>query len=90
MGQLVRCSPTRSVACSLTAVVEIFHLSRCHYEDMSPVVIPPGYTRDFLDGKITLESQLRKIRESFDKITAANDVRVACGLEPGPVGVLTS
>lgn len=42
---------------------------------MSPVVIPPGYTREFLDGKITLESQLVKIRQSFEKITAANDVR---------------
>jgi hypothetical protein len=43
---------------------------------MSPVVIPPGYTREFLDGRITLESQLIKIRKSFDRITAANDVSV--------------
>lgn len=45
---------------------------------MSPVVIPPGYTRQFLDGKITLESQLVKIRKSFDTITKANDVRLVC------------
>lgn len=42
---------------------------------MSPVVIPPGYTRDYLDGKITLKSQLHRIRQSFDRITSANDVR---------------
>ncbi|RHY21650.1 hypothetical protein DYB32_009744 [Aphanomyces invadans] len=54
---------------------EIFGLTRCDYADMSPVVIPPGYTRDFLDGKITLESQLSKIRSSFDRITSQNDVR---------------
>lgn len=60
----------------MMCLTEIFHLNSCHYEDMSPVVIPPGYTREFLDGKITLESQLVKIRQSFEKITAANDVRL--------------
>lgn len=63
------------VALGIVHSIEIFHLSHCHYEDMSPVVIPPGYTREFLDGKITLASQLDRIRQSFEKITAANDVR---------------
>lgn len=24
-----------------------------NYEDMSPVVVPPGYTRDYIDGKVS-------------------------------------
>uniref|UniRef100_K3W676 Uncharacterized protein n=1 Tax=Globisporangium ultimum (strain ATCC 200006 / CBS 805.95 / DAOM BR144) TaxID=431595 RepID=K3W676_GLOUD len=65
---------------------EIFHLSRCQYADMSPVVIPPGYTREFLDGRITLESQLIKIRKSFDRITAANDYTIVEGTGHTGVG----
>ncbi|RHY87838.1 hypothetical protein DYB35_008532 [Aphanomyces astaci] len=53
---------------------EVFGLDRCDYADMSPVVIPPGYTRDYLDGKISLESQLSKIRTSFDRIASQNEV----------------
>lgn len=49
---------------------------------MSPVVIMPGYTKRFLDGDITVESQLDKIRTSFKRITEANEVELAlkrCG-----------
>jgi hypothetical protein len=55
--------------------LEIFQLKKCDYADMSPVVIPSGYTRSFLDGEITVQSQLDKIHRSFDRITASNDVR---------------
>ncbi|GLD98038.1 hypothetical protein PINS_up006735 [Pythium insidiosum] len=65
---------------------EIFHLNECHYADMSPVVIPPGYTRDFLDGKITLESQLQKIRQSFERITSLNDYTIVEGTGHTGVG----
>lgn len=65
---------------------EIFHLDKCNYADMSPVVIPPGYTRDFLDGKITLESQLSKIRGCFDRITAENDYTIVEGTGHTGVG----
>ncbi|KAJ0398461.1 hypothetical protein P43SY_006185 [Pythium insidiosum] len=65
---------------------EIFHLNECHYADMSPVVIPPGYTRDFLDGKITLESQLQKIRQSFERITSMNDYTIVEGTGHTGVG----
>jgi phosphate acetyltransferase len=53
---------------------------------MSPVVIPPGYTRKFLDGEITLESQLRKIRQSFERITAQNDYTIVEGTGHTGVG----
>ncbi|GAB9474206.1 hypothetical protein Gpo141_00011345 [Globisporangium polare] len=69
---------------------EIFHLNSCHYEDMSPVVIPPGYTREFLDGKITLESQLSKIHQSFEKITAANDYTLVEGTGHTGVGSIVN
>lgn len=58
----------------------MFRLRNCHYADMSPVVIPPGYTRKYLDGEITFESQLARIQRSFARITAANDVRRPSGL----------
>ncbi|KAG7375283.1 hypothetical protein PHYPSEUDO_002067 [Phytophthora pseudosyringae] len=54
---------------------EVFKLDTCNYADMSPVVIMPGYTKRFLDGEITVESQLDKIRTSFKRITAANEVQ---------------
>jgi hypothetical protein len=41
---------------------------------MSPVVMPSGYTRDFLDGKITEEQQLERIRHSYSSVSAKADV----------------
>lgn len=46
----------------------------CDYQDMSPVVMPSGYTRDFLDGKITEEQQLERIRHSYSSVSAKADV----------------
>jgi len=33
-------------------VREHFKLHHLDYKDMSPVIIPPGYTRDYIDGKV--------------------------------------
>jgi hypothetical protein len=30
---------------------EFFNL-KCDYQDMSPVIIPSGYTKDYIDGKV--------------------------------------
>jgi len=43
---------------------EFFGLS-CRYEDMSPVLIPAGYTRDYIDGKITAGDQLKDVDTAF-------------------------
>lgn len=43
---------------------EFFEL-KCRYEDMSPVLIPSGYTRDYIDGKIAAGEQLKDVRSSF-------------------------
>lgn len=43
---------------------EFFDL-KCRYEDMSPVLIPAGYTRDYIDGKITAGDQLKDVHTAF-------------------------
>ncbi len=43
---------------------EFFGLS-CRYEDMSPVLIPAGYTRDYIDGKIAAGDQLKDVDTAF-------------------------
>lgn len=43
---------------------EFFGL-KCKYEDMSPVLIPAGYTRDYIDGKIAAGEQLKDVHEAF-------------------------
>ena len=44
---------------------EFFKL-QCNYEDMSPVIIPSGYTKDYIDGKISEQGQLDAIHRSFE------------------------
>ena len=42
-----------------------FHLSHLHYADMSPILIPRGYTKSYLDGEIDHASQLADIRRAY-------------------------
>jgi dethiobiotin synthetase len=53
---------------------EHFHLTHIDYEDMSPVIIPSGYTKKFLDGEITLKSQIEDVEVAMEHVTAASDV----------------
>lgn len=53
--------------------------------DMSPIIIPSGFTRDFLDHRVTDESIQQKIRESFNKIYSSNSYTIVEGT--GHVGV---
>ncbi|EQC38313.1 hypothetical protein SDRG_04033 [Saprolegnia diclina VS20] len=69
---------------------EVFNLKNCDYADMSPVVIPSGYTREYLDGKISLESQLEKISSSFNRIAARNDFTVVEGTGHTGVGSIVN
>ncbi len=55
------------------------------WEDMSPVLVPPGVTRDFLDGAISTQSLMDKITKSYRKITSLNDFTLVEGT--GHVGV---
>ena len=51
-----------------------FQLNHCSFRHMSPVRIPPGYTRDYIDGIISRESQKEDVLEAFHHIDNASDV----------------
>jgi len=55
------------------------------YHDMSPVILPSGFTRDFLDGKIDPKIEQQKIVDAFRTISSENDYTVVEGT--GHVGV---
>lgn len=55
------------------------------WTDMSPVIIPSGFTREFLDEKISVDSLQQKIIHSFNKIYAENAFTIVEGT--GHVGV---
>lgn len=63
---------------------EYFHL-KDHYADMSPVLIPPGFTRDYLDGTVSHDHLKTRIQEAHDAIAAANPFLLIEGT--GHVGV---
>jgi len=53
---------------------EKFKLNHIDYGDMSPVIIPRGYSKRYIDGKITHQDQLDKIVNSFKNVDEASDV----------------
>lgn len=61
-----------------------FNLSAT-WNDMSPVIIPHGFTRDYLDGRISESGMIVKITKSFDSIFQENDYTIVEGT--GHVGV---
>lgn len=56
-----------------------------NWEDMSPLIIPSGFTRDFLNGEVNEKSMEEKIQHSFKKISEENSIVVVEGT--GHVGV---
>jgi len=69
---------------------EYFALDKCEYSDMSPVVIPSGYTRKFIDGEITEEEQIEKIKTAFERMSQANDFTVVEGTGHCGVGSIVN
>lgn len=63
---------------------EYFHLP-AHYSDMSPVIFPRGFTRDYLDGKVSESALKEKVVQAFQKISEHNDFTIVEGT--GHVGV---
>lgn len=55
------------------------------WKDMSPVIIPSGFTREFLEGKISEQFMLDKIRTSYQRLRNSNAYIVVEGT--GHVGV---
>lgn len=64
---------------------EHFGLHHVNYKNMSPVIIPKGYTKSFIDGKVDKKAQMGKILDSFNETAAASDVMLIEGT--GHVGV---
>lgn len=56
------------------------------YEEMSPVLFPRGFTRDYLDGKVDHAHLVEKIVHSYQKITARNAMTVIEGTGHTGVG----
>jgi BioD-like phosphotransacetylase family protein len=65
---------------------ERFNLHHLDYEHMSPVIIPRGYTKKYIDGKIHYEGQLEKVLEAFKHVNNASDVVLCEGTGHCAVG----
>jgi len=69
---------------------EYFGIETCSYWDMSPVVIPSGYTRRFLDGFITEDEQLKAIQTGFENISKSNSYTLVEGTGHCGVGSIVN
>ena len=54
-------------------------------DQMSPVLIPSGFTRDYLDGKVDHQDLTKKIKSSFASIASRNRMTIVEGT--GHIGV---
>jgi BioD-like phosphotransacetylase family protein len=82
--QHVKISDTLKVDKDVMLFKDHFNL-KTNWEDMSPLIIPSGFTREFLDGQVNQKSMESKILNSFKKISQENSVVVVEGT--GHVGV---
>jgi hypothetical protein len=74
-------------------VKQYFQLSNVSYDHISPVLIPAGYTRDYLDGKITSQDQIASIQNAFQSIQNDSDIVLCEGtghVAVGSIGTFTS
>jgi len=65
---------------------EHFKLEHIDYQYLSPVIIPKGYTKDYIDGKISDTSQIDRIFSSFEQINNVSDVMMCEGTGHCAVG----
>ena len=63
-----------------------FELDHIDYQHMSPVIIPPGYTKDYIDGKISLQNQVDQVISAFGNVSDASDVVLCEGTGHCAVG----
>ena len=50
-----------------------FQMHHLQYADMSPILIPQGYTKSYLDGQIDHEQQIADIRRAYLNIVKATN-----------------
>jgi hypothetical protein len=60
-------------------IKEHFHLDHIDYSYMSPVIIPSGYTKRYVDGEITLESQKHEVERAMEQVAADSDITLIEG-----------
>jgi dethiobiotin synthetase len=70
----------------VTLMKEHFKLHHCDYRHMSPVLIPDGYTKDYIDGKISNKDQLDLIINAVKSISSRNEVILCEGTGHCAVG----
>lgn len=67
-------------------IKEHFNLDHIDYKYMSPVIIPKGYTRQFVDGEISTSKQQRDVEEAAEKISSCSDITLIEGTGHCAVG----
>lgn len=70
----------------VAVVRQHFHLNHCAYHNMSPVRILPGYTKNYIDGKLSNEEQLQTILDAYRAIDDCSDVVLCEGTGHCAVG----
>jgi BioD-like phosphotransacetylase family protein len=63
-----------------------FQLDHLSYRNMSPVLIPPGYTKDYVDGKITNASQQELVQHAYNEVSKTSSVVLCEGTGHCAVG----
>lgn len=69
---------------------EQFHLDHIDYRHMSPVIIPRGYTKKYIEGKISYEEQLEQIGTAFGEVNRASDAVLIEGTGHCAVGSIVN
>jgi len=67
-------------------VREHFRLDHIDYEHMSPVIIPKGYTKKYVDGEISSQQQMQDVLKSMENISSRSDVVLCEGTGHCAVG----
>jgi BioD-like phosphotransacetylase family protein len=67
-------------------VKEYFGLDHLHYRNISPVLIPPGYTRGYLDGKIKFEDQEARVHRAYQEVSEKSEIVLCEGTGHCAVG----
>lgn len=70
----------------VTLIREHFELHHIDYQYMSPVLIPKGYTKDYIDGKISFDGQVKSIMNAVSAISEQNEVVLCEGTGHCAVG----
>jgi len=82
--QHVEVSPGINVDKDVVLFKEHFNLE-ADWEEMSPVIVPNGFTRDYLDGKVNVQAKQERILSSYQSISSRNPFTIVEGT--GHVGV---